>query len=126
MANVYKKPEVIIASEAFEGVFAASGSGSLTVNYLGVWDRWTGGGKGFCSAEWNGINGTITLTLNFNIAIDQVETDNSGTVSTSVSGQTATLTFPSSLKAPLTIGVHVNNGSSIGSLSLSDYSYSVN
>ena len=101
MTNVYKKPEVIIASEAFEGVF-------------GVWDR------------WNGINGTITLTLNFNIAIDQVETDNSGTVSTSVSGQTATLTFPSSLKAPLTIGVHVNNGSSIDSLSLSDYSYSVN
>ena len=46
MANVYKKPEIIIASEAFEGVFAASGSGSLTVNYLGVWDRWTGGGKG--------------------------------------------------------------------------------
>ena len=126
MANVYKKPEIIIASEAFEGVFAASGSGSLTVNYLGVWDRWTGGGKGYCSAEWNGINGTITLTLNFNIAIDQVETDNSGTVSTSVSGQTATLTFQSSLKAPLTIGVHVNNGSSIDSLSLSDYSYSVN
>lgn len=55
MANVYKKPEIIIASEAFEGVFAASGSGSLTVNYLGVWDRWTRRRKRvlFCGMERN-------------------------------------------------------------------------
>ena len=64
MTKTYKKPVVSIDTGMAEGVYAASGQGTLNVTYHGVWDRWgTNGGKGLAMADWSGINGTITLTL---------------------------------------------------------------
>ena len=65
----YKKPVVTVDAGLAEGIYAASGAaqGTLNVTYYGVWDRWgTNGGKGLAMANWSGINGTITLTINFN------------------------------------------------------------
>ena len=76
MMNTYKKPVVSVDSGMAEGVYAASGAGTLNVIYTGVWDRWgTNGGKGLAMANWSGINGTITLNVTFNDTVDQVETD---------------------------------------------------
>ena len=46
MTKTYKKPVVSIDTGMAEGVYAASGQGTLNVTYHGVWDRWgTNGGK---------------------------------------------------------------------------------
>lgn len=46
MMNTYKKPVVSVDSGMAEGVYAASGAGTLNVIYTGVWDRWgTDGGQ---------------------------------------------------------------------------------
>ena len=111
-----------------EGVYAASGAaqGTLNVTYIGVWDRWgTNGGKGLAQANWSDINGTITLNITFNDTVDQVETDGAS-VQTSWSGKTATLTFASTVTNPLTIGIHLNHGTSIDDLNMTGYTYSVN
>lgn len=111
-----------------EGVYAASGAsqGTLNVTYHGVWDRWgTNGGKGLAMADWSGIDGTITLNVTFNDTIDQAETDDAS-VQTSCSGKTATLTFASTASNPLTIGIHLNHGTSIDDLKMTGYTYSVN
>lgn len=123
----YKKPVVTVDAGLAEGIYAASGAaqGNLNVTYYGVWDRWgTNGGKGLAMADWSGINGTITLTINFNDTVDQIETDNAS-VQTSCSGSTATLTFAGTAGSPLTIGIHLNHGTSIDNLQLTGYSYSV-
>ena len=75
--KTYKKPVVTVDAGMAEGVYAASGAkGTLNVTYHGVWDRWgTNGGKGLATANWSGINGTITLNITFNDTVDQVETD---------------------------------------------------
>ena len=66
MTKTYKKPVVSIDTGMAEGVYAASGQGTLNVTYHGVWDRWgTNGGKGLAMADWSGINGTITLNITF-------------------------------------------------------------
>ena len=124
--KTYKKPVVTVDAGMAEGVYAASGAkGRLNVVYHGVWDRWgTNGGKGLAMANWSGINGTITLTINFNDTVDQIETDDAS-VQTSCSGNTATLTFASTASNPLTIGIHLNHGTSIDNLRLTGYSYSV-
>lgn len=126
--RTYKKPIITVDSGLAEGVYAASGTsqGTLTVNYEGVWDRWgTNGGKGLAIAEWSGIDGTITLNITFNDTVDQVETDNAS-VQTSWSGNIATLTFASTASNSLTIGVHLNHGTSIDDLKMTGFTYSVN
>ena len=125
--KIYKKPVVTVDAGMAEGVYAASGAshGTLNVTYHGVWDRWgTNGGKGLAMADWSDINGTITLNITFNDSIDQVETDNAS-VQASCSGKTATFTFASTATNPLTIGIHLNHGTSIDSLQMTGFSYSV-
>lgn len=127
MMKIYKKPVISIDNEISEGVYAASGAskGTLDVTYHGVWDRWgTNGGKGLAMANWSDIDGTITLVINFNDKIDQVETTDAS-VNATCSGQTATLTFASTAENPLTIGVHLNHGTSIDNLKMTGYTYSV-
>ena len=128
MMNTYKKPVVTVDAGMAEGVYAASGAaqGTLNVTYIGVWDRWgTNGGKGLAQANWSDINGTITLNITFNDTVDQVETDGAS-VQTSWSGKTATLTFASTVTNPLTIGIHLNHGTSIDDLNMTGYTNSVN
>lgn len=126
--RTYKKPMITVDSGLAEGVYAASGAtqGTLTVDYICVWDRWdTKGGKGLAQAKWSGIDGTITLNINFNDTVDQVETDDAS-VQASCSGNTATFTFASTATNPLTIGIHLNHGTSIDNLQITGYTYSVN
>ena len=125
--RTYKKPVVSVDAGMTEGVYAASGAaqGTLNVTYIGVWDKWgTNGGKGLAMANWSDIDGTITLVINFTDTIDQVETTDAS-VRATCSGQTATLTFASTAENPLTIGVHLNHGTSIDNLKMKDFSYSV-
>ncbi len=125
--KTYKKPVVSVDTGLAEGVYAASGAkGSLNVTYYGVWDRWgTNGGKGLAMADWSGIDGTITLNITFNDTVDQAET-NDASVQTSSSGKTATFTFASTASNPLTIGIHLNHGTSIDNLKMTGFTYSVN
>lgn len=126
--RTYKKPMITVDSGLAEGVYAASGAtqGTLTVAYICVWDRWdTKGGKGLAQAKWSDIDGTITLNINFNDTVDQVETDDAS-VQASCSGNTATFTFASTATNPLTIGIHLNHGTSIDNLQITGYTYSVN
>lgn len=128
MMKTYKKPVVTVDAGMAEGVYAASGAaqGTLNVTYIGVWDRWgTNGGKGLAQANWSDINGTITLNITFNDTVDQVETDGAS-VQTSCSGKTATLIFASTASNPLTIGIHLNHGTSIDDLKMTGFTYSVN
>ncbi len=129
MKKNYQRPVISVDAGMAEGVYAASGAveqGTLTVTYVGVWDRWgANGGKGLATAEWSGINGTITLNINFNDTVDQVETDDAS-VQTSWNGKTATLTFANTASNPLTIGIHMDHGTSIDDLKMVSYSYSVN
>lgn len=128
MMNTYKKPVVTVDAGMAEGVYAASGAaqGTLNVTYAGVWDRWgTNGGKGIAMANWSGLNGTITLNITFNENIDQVETDDAS-VQETWSGRTATLTFASTAANPLTIGIHIDHGTSIDDLKMESFTYSVN
>lgn len=128
MANVYQKPVVSVDTGMAEGVYAASGAskGTLNVTYYGVWDRWgTNGGKGLAFANWSDIDGTITLNITFNDTVDEIETDDAS-VKKSWSGNTATLTFASTANNPMTIGIHLNHGTSIDNLKITGFSYSVN
>lgn len=126
--KMYKKPVVTVDAGLAEGVYAASGSskGTLNVAYYGVWDRWgTNGGKGLAMADWSDIDGTITLNVTFNDTVDQVETTDAS-VSVSWSGKTATFVFASTVSNPLTIGIHLNHGTSIDNLQMTGFTYSVN
>ena len=126
--RTYKKPVVTVDAGMAEGVYAASGAskGTLNVTYCGVWDRWEpNGGKSLAQADWSDIDGTITLTINFNDTVDEIETDDAS-VQTSWSGTTATFTFASTASNPLTIGIHLNHGTSIDDLKMTGYTYSVN
>lgn len=128
--KIYKKPVLTIDSGLSEGIYAASGAGvtqgTLNVADYGVWDRWgTNGGKRLAQASWSDIDGTITLTITFNDTVDQIETDDAS-VQKSWSGKTATLTFASTASNPLTIGIHLNHGTSIDDLQMTSFKYSVN
>lgn len=126
--KMYKKPIVTVDAGLAEGVYAASGAskGTLNVTYYGVWDRWgTNGGKGLAMADWSDIDGTITLNVTFNDTVDQAETTDAS-VQTSWSGKTATFTFASTVENPLTIGIHLNHGTSIDNLKMTGFTYSVN
>lgn len=124
--RTYKKPVVSVDAGMTEGVYAASGAkGTLNVAYYGVWDRWgTNGGKGLAMANWSGIDGTITLNVDFNETVDQVESSDAS-VQASCSGKTATFVFASTATNPLTIGIHLNHGTSIDDLKMTDFRYSV-
>lgn len=126
--RVYEKPVITVDSGMAERIYAASGAtqGTLNVTYHGVWDRWgTNGGKGLAMADWSGIDGTITLNIKFNENVDQIETDDAS-VQCSWSGSTATLTFASTASNPLTIGIHIDHGTSIDDLKMESFTYSVN
>ena len=126
--RVYEKPVITVDSGMSEGLYAASGAtqGTLNVTYHGVWDRWgTNGGKGLAMADWSGIDGTITLNIKFNEKVEQIETDDAS-VQCSWSGSTATLTFASTASNPLTIGIHIDHGTSIDDLKMESFTYSVN
>lgn len=126
--RVYEKPVITVDSGMAEGIYAASGAtqGTLNVTYHGVWDRWgTNGGKGLAMADWSGIDGTITLNIKFNENVDQIETDDAS-VQCSWSGSTATLTFASTASNPLTIGIHIDHGTSFDDLKMESFTYSVN
>ena len=125
--KTYEKPVVSVDTGLAEGVYAASGAkGTLNVTYYGVWDRWgTNGGKGLAMADWSDINGTITLNITFNDTVDQAETTDAS-VQSSCSRNTATFTFASTASNPLTIGVHLNHGTSIDDLKMTGFTYSVN
>lgn len=125
--KMYKKPIVTVDAGLAEGVYAASGAkGTLNVTYHGVWDRWgTNGGKGLAMADWSGIDGTITLNVTFNDTVDQVETTDAS-VKASCSGNTATFVFASTAENPLTLGIHLNHGTSIDNLQMTGFTYSVN
>lgn len=128
MMKTYKKPVISIDNGISEGVYAASGApkGTLNVTYHGVWDRWgNNGGKGLAFASWSDIDGTITVNINFTDTVDQVETTDAS-VQTSWSGKTATLTFASTASNPLTIGIHLDHGTSIDNLKMTGFTYSVN
>ena len=122
----YRKPVVTVDAGLAEGIYAASGAaqGTLNVTYHGVWDRWPSGGKGLAFANWSDINGTITLHISFNDTIDGIEADDAS-VQKSWSGKTATLTFASATTNPLTIGIHLNHGTSIDNLGITGFNYSV-
>lgn len=124
---MYKKPIVTVDAGLAEGVYAASGAkGTLNVTYHGVWGSLgTNGGKGLAMADWSGMIGTITLNVTFNDTVDQAETDDAS-VQTSWSGKTATFTFASTASNPLTIGIHLNHGTSIDDLKMTGFTYSVN
>ena len=126
MEKIYKKPVVSIDTGLSEGVYAASGAsqGTLDVTYYGVWDRWgTNGGKALALADWSDLSGTITLHVTFNDTIDQAE---AGSANCSCSGNTATFTFDAEkTESPLTIGVHLNHGTSIDNLQMTGFTYSV-
>lgn len=126
MAKIYKKPVVSIDTGLSEGVYTASGAsaGNLNVTYLGVWDRWTEGGKGLAQANWFGLIGTITLNVTFNDIIDGAET-NGSSVTCSWSGKTVTFTFDAGTTNPLTLGFHLHHGTSIDNLQITGYTYSV-
>ena len=126
--RVYEKPVITVDSGMAEGIYAASGAtqGTLNVTYHGVWDRWgTNGGKGLAMADWSGIDGTITLNIKFNETVDQIETDDAS-VQCAWNGSTATLTFASTAANPLTIGIHIDHGTSIDDLKMESFTYSVN
>ena len=125
--KMYKKPIVTVDAGLAEGVYAASGAseGTLNVTYYGVWDRWgTNGGKSLAMADWSGIDGTITLNVTFNDTVDQAETSDAS-VNASCSGNTATFTFASTAENPLTLGIHLNHGTSIDDLKMTGFTYSV-
>lgn len=124
--RTYKKPVVSVDAGMTEGVYATSGAkGTLNVTYYGVWDRWgTNGGKGLAMADWSGIDGTITLNVDFNETVDQVESSDAS-VQASCSGKTATFVFASTATNPLTIGIHLNHGTSIDDLKMTGFRYSV-
>lgn len=125
--RTYKKPVVSVDAGMTEGVYAASGAtqGTLNVTYYGVWDRWgTNGGKALFMADWSGIDGTITLNVDFNDTVDQVETTDAS-VQASWSGKTATFVFASTAENPLTMGIHLNHGTSIDNLKMTGFNYSV-
>ena len=118
MKNKYQKPAIYLTPEHTEGIYLASGAagaaGSVTATYMGVWDRWAGGGKGLVAVNWNNVAGNVALTLSFNTPIDQVE----------VAGYS--VSFNPDGGSSFNLGLHVNHsGADINSLDMTGQSYTV-
>lgn len=100
-------------------------AGSVTATYMGVWDRWAGGGKGLVAVNWNNVAGNVALTLSFNTPIDQVEVAGYS-ASTSISGNSVTVSFNPDGGSGFNLGLHVNHsGADINSLDMTGQSYTV-
>lgn len=125
MKKNYEKPIIYVDQNLAEGVYLASGNstGSVDASYMGVWDRWTSGGKGLVSVNCAGVTGTVQLQLTFNDTIDQAETDKTEGVHVSVSGQNVSVTFNGAEIGQLVVGVHLNHGTSINDLQMTGYTY---
>ena len=95
--KTYKKPVVTVDAGMAEGVYAASGASQGTLNVT-YHGVWD---------RW-GTNG------------------GKGLAQADWSGKTATLTFASTASNPLTIGIHLNHGTSIDELKMTGFTYSVN
>ena len=114
MKNKYQKPAIYLTPEHTEGIYLASGAagaaGSVTATYMGVWDRWAGGGKGLVAVNWNNVAGNVALTL----------------ASTSISGNSVTVSFNPDGGSGFNLGLHVNHsGADINSLDMTGQSYTV-
>ena len=123
MNKTYEKPVISIDTGISEGVYAASGSGTVTVSDAGIWDRWDGGGKHGFTISWSGLDGTVVVTLNFNDTVDEVAAE--GGASATCSGSTATVTFSSTAAGPIYLGVHLNHGTSVDALAVTGHAFSV-
>lgn len=123
MSKVYEKPTITIDAGLAEGVYAASGAGTVSVADAGVWDRWDGGGKHGFTVSWSGIDGTAVVVINFNDTIDDAAAE--GGVNAQASGSTVTLTFNSSAPNPIYLGCHLDHGTSIDSLQATGHTLSV-
>lgn len=124
MRRNYERPRIVVDQNLAEGVYLASGqkTGSLDVSYFGAMDKWNGGGKGFAQISWSGIDGTVSLSITFNDTIDDVETTGAS-VQKSFAGKTVHLTFSGAETGPISLGVHLNHGTSIDDLQVTDYDY---
>lgn len=126
MRRNYERPRIVVDQNLAEGVYLASGqkTGSLDVSYLGAMDKWNGGGKGVAQISWSGIDGNVSLSITFNDTIDDVETTGAS-VQKSFSGKTVHLTFSGAETGLISLGVHLNHGTSIDDLNVIDYDYTV-
>ncbi len=126
MRKHYERPMLIVDRNLAEGVYLASGesAGTLNVTYMGAVDRWDGGGKGYASASWSKINGTVHLTIHFSDTIDDIQVSGAA-AQTSVAGSTVTLSFSGAESDSLMLGVHLNHGTGIDALTITDFNYSV-
>lgn len=96
----------------------------MNVSYTGVMDRWATGGKGAVTVNCPNVTGMVSLTLTFNDSIDDADTSVAD-ANLTYSGQTVKVVFDGAANASVIIGVHLNHGTSIDSLQLTDYNYSV-
>jgi len=126
MKRTYETPIIVANHNLAEGVYLASGqkTGSLDVSYFGTMDKWNGGGKGVAQISWSGIDGTVSLSITFNDTIDDVEATGAS-VQKSFSGKTVHLTFSGAETGTISLGVHLNHGTSIDDLNIIDYDYTV-
>ena len=129
MKNKYQKPAIYLTPEHTEGVYLASGAnasaGSVNATYRGIWDRWDGGGKGLVAVNWSNVEGTVALSLSFNTPIDQVTVEGYS-ASTSISGNSVTVSFDPNAGSNFNLGIHLNHlGASIDNLTMTGQSYTV-
>ena len=100
MKNKYQKPAIYLTPEHTEGIYLAS-------------------------VNWNNVAGNVALTLSFNTPIDQVEVAGYS-ASTSISGNSVTVSFNPDGGSSFNLGLHVNHsGADINSLDMTGQSYTV-
>ena len=124
MKRTYETPIIVANHNLAEGVYLASGAGHVNVSYTGVMDRWVTGGKGAVTVNCPNVTGMVSLTLTFNDSIDDADASVAD-ANLTYSGQTVKVVFDGATNASVIIGVHLNHGTSIDSLQLTDYNYSV-
>lgn len=124
MKRTYETPIIVANHNLAEGVYLASGAGHVNVSYTGVMDRWATGGKGAVTVNCPNVTGMVSLTLTFNDSIDDADASVAD-ANLTYSGQTVKVVFDGATNASVIIGVHLNHGTSIDSLQLTDYNYSV-
>ena len=66
----------------------------------------------------------LPLNVHFNDTVDQAETDDAS-VQASCSGKNCYFVFASTATNPLTMGIHLNHGTSIDNLKMTSFEYSV-
>ena len=124
MKRTYETPIIVANHNLAEGVYLASGAGHVNVSYTGVMDRWATGGKGAVTDNCPNVTGMVSLTLTFKDSIDDADASVAD-ANLTYSGQTVKVVFDGAANASVIIGVHLNHGTSINSLQLTDYNYSV-